>query len=403
VASFPGEFDDPPEEESPGPLLPKEDRLWRHPSEVGDASSTLDPFVVQNRWLEREPTRANAWTAGLVGALLATGIVLVGTHLASPPPNSGGQQAATVATQNRATTATTDVPRMIGVGATLTTAIGSVGRAVGLIDVAGPKGDEQVLGVVIGSDGMVLTAAAPLADATSVLVTLPGEPVNLVGDIVGSDDMSGLAVIHVNGVQGLSTATLAEKSPSALAMVIAVTAPNGSTYAAGVVREADVAASTTSTELADSSTTDLSPSYTPLGSPVVNDDGQVVGLVTGVNGGAVVFAPSWLANPVATELQSFGSVRRGWLGIDGANVSAHNGKTPAGVLVKSVAPQSAAEKAGVRAGDLIVSLNSTPISSMSVLAGHLYVLRPGTSVLLGVERNGVTHDERIPLGSAVGS
>jgi S1-C subfamily serine protease len=407
VASFPGEFDDPPEEESSGPLLPKEDRLWRHPSEIGDGLPAVDPLVIQNRWLEREPTRANAWTAGLVGALLATGIVFVGTHLAMGGPNAAAvQRAATASSPNGAAPATTlapEVPRMIGVGATLTTAIGSVGRAVGLVEVAGPRGDEQVLGVVIGSDGMVLTAAAPLSNATSVLVQLPGEPIPLVGEVVGSDKLSGLAVIHVNGVHGLATATLAESSPSAAAMVIAVTAPNGSTYAAGVVREDDVTGNPADAELVDSSMTDLSASYTPLGSPVVNDDGEVVGLVTGVSSGGVVFAPSWLANPVATELQSFGSVRRGWLGIDGSTEPAKSAQTPAGVLVKTVAPHSAAAKAGIRPGDLIVELNGAPIPSMATLAGKLYVLRPGTAVLLSVIHDGVARDTRVPLGSAAGS
>ena len=352
---------------------------------------------MQNRWLEREPTRANAWTAGLVGALLATGIVFVGTHLATALKGSPVEQAATVASPNGNETATTVapvVPRMIGVGATLTAAIGAVGHAVGLVETATPNGEQKALGVVIASDGTVLTAAAPLVGATSVLVTLPGESAPLVGEVVGSDKLSGLAVVHVNGVRGLSTAKLADESPSTAAMVIAVTAPLGSTYAAGVVREDDVTPSKDSRSLLDSSMTDLSSSYTPLGSPVVNDDGDVVGLVTGQKGGHVVFAPSWLANPVAAELESFGSVQSGWLGIVGASETSTSPNAPVGVLVTKVIRDKPQRRAGIHAGDLIVSLNSTPIASMAALQGHLHVIRPGTSVVLGVMRNGVERTDR---------
>ena len=72
------------------PLLPPDDRLWRHPSELGQHGQPVSAEALSARrsWMAATPSRAGAWSAGIVGAVLATGVVLVGghlTHLLSPP------------------------------------------------------------------------------------------------------------------------------------------------------------------------------------------------------------------------------------------------------------------------------------------------------------------------------
>ncbi|MGH9298924.1 MAG: hypothetical protein ACRDZT_03310, partial [Acidimicrobiales bacterium] len=64
-------------------MLPPEDRIWRHPSELAvNASPPMEQtLAARRRWMLSTPTRAGAWSAGMVGALLATGVVLVGTHM----------------------------------------------------------------------------------------------------------------------------------------------------------------------------------------------------------------------------------------------------------------------------------------------------------------------------------
>ncbi len=84
-------------------------------------------------------------------------------------------------------------------------------------------------------------------------------------------------------------------------------------------------------------------------------------------------APAWLAAPVADELMATGRVTHGWLGLEG--VTAKGG--PAGVRVETVAANSAL--AGPASpGDVIVSLDRTPVTSLDELQAHLYVLPPGT-------------------------
>ena len=407
MAAFPGEFDDAPDEERVGPLLPPEDRLWRHPSELGqNGNAPLDPIHVRENWLGREPTRANAWTAGLVGALLATGIVVVGTHLASALGH--GVPAAVIQPGGESSTVTTLVETSPDLGSSIKAAISRTGNAVSVINIANPAGQKSVLGLTLGSDGMLLTAAAPfLTDSnvadSSILVTLPNESAPFVGDVVGIDRRSGLALIHVNGAANLPGVRFSAAAPSTSEAYFAVIAPSPIVrYAATLVTRANVTPSIAGTTLVDAGATDLDGNDTPLGSPLVAPSGQVVGIVVGNVGGHAVFAPTWLALPVATELQRFGSVRQGWLGIEGASETAKTATTPGGVMIKNIVPRGAADRAGLRPGDLIVSLNGSPISTMPALQGHLYILKPDTTVSLEIVRRGVHHSMPILLGNALG-
>ena len=107
----PGDFGDPLDEGPSSPLLPPDDRLWRHPSELGAAHSALplDPVAVRRRWLLSHPTRRSALTAGVVGALLATGVVALGTHLADSMEGTG-RAARDAAVGLKPTTAITRLP-----------------------------------------------------------------------------------------------------------------------------------------------------------------------------------------------------------------------------------------------------------------------------------------------------
>jgi len=404
VAGFPGEFDDASDEERIGPLLPPEDRLWRHPSELGAGGATpLDPVHVRESWLEREPTRANAWTAGLVGALLATGIVVVGTHLAAALGHA--QPTADNPALGNPATATTLAETNGGLGATIRSAIGLAGGAVSRINVANKSGQNTELGLMLGSNGYVLTAAAPFMKASkpadsSILVTLPGDTSQYVGALVGLDRLTGLAVIHVNGVSGLPTVSFSTASPAAGEAYFAVTQLGGSLYEATVVTAENVTPDVSGTTIVDASASDLS--NVPLGSPIVAPSGAVVGIVIGDVNKRAIFEPSWLAIPVAHELESFGSVQRGWLGIEGASVVVKTDSNPAGVMVKDILARSAADRAGLRPGDLIVSMDGVAIQSMPSLKGHLYILGPGRTISLEIVRRGVPRKEQVTLGDALG-
>ena len=71
--------DDVSDDDWGAPLLPPDDRLWRHPSELGSNAMPISAEALSARrsWMASTPSRAGAWSAGIVGALLATGVVLI--------------------------------------------------------------------------------------------------------------------------------------------------------------------------------------------------------------------------------------------------------------------------------------------------------------------------------------
>lgn len=394
-----GEFEDSGAEEHASPLLPPDDRLWRHPSELADISPTdLDPAVVRSRWLANEPSRASAWSAGFVGALLAAGIVLVGAHLATvfttPPLASNSVLTASV---------TTTMPLASpNLGAQMTTAIERIGRSLAVIDssLAGTSPGMRALGIVISADGTVLTAASAVRDETTVLIELPGTGVVSVGHVICIDTASGLALLHVATDTPLQPLTFSGTPMSAPSFAVAVTSPGSvgvsPQISLGSLERLNVSAASSSDTLMDVDTTDMSASAIPPGTPLLSTSGTIEAVVTGSLNGNAVVTPGWLAGPVTAELLAHSSIQHGWIGVAGADVSNTKGHVR-GVLVRGVQAGSAAAAAGLVSGDTIVALEGQRLTSMSQLRGRLYVLGAGTKVRLTVVRGGLRRNVIVAL------
>ncbi len=145
--------------------------------------------------------------------------------------------------------------------------------------------------------------------------------------------------------------------------------------------------------------TDLPSDAAPPGSVLVGARGDVLGIVTGQLGNEALATPAWIASGVVDQLLASGTVEHGWLGIEGTTTNA----PVRGVTVTLVSPGSAAARAGVRAGDVIVSVAGRRVTSMAQLQGRLYFSPPGSRVRVGVVRSGRTLDV-VPVldGSQVG-
>lgn len=381
MAAFRGDFDEFPDDEFSRPL-PPEDRLWRHPSELGAANMSLplDPVAVRRRWLNQQPTRASAWTAGLVGAILATGLVALGTHLAGaftarPVP-------ATTTALPAATSGSPEAPHLAGLGPSLTASIGRVTAAVATIEAIRGGVETRCLGLVVRSDGMIVAPVAAVHGASTVLVTAP-ESVQEVAHVVAVDGRSGIAVLRVNGTSLPSVAFDASGSIDAHSLALAVGGNGG--YALGAVQSLDVAAKVGGTQLTDVLRTDIPAIDAPPGSALIDANGTVVGMVAGSLDGTAVAVPSWLAGPVVDQLVTSGTVGHGVLGIRGRTVTQLDFR-PAGVELSAVTPGSAAGVAGLRAGDIVTSVDFQRVTSLVGLRGHLYGVAPGQQVLIGIER-----------------
>ena len=135
------------------------------------------------------------------------------------------------------------------------------------------------------------------------------------------------------------------------------------------------------------------------GGPLVNMSGELVGIntaIVGPSGGniGIGFAiPGNMANAIMGHLVQYGEVRRGQLGLATQDLTpelaqAFGLQQRGGAVVARVAQGSAAEQAGIRSGDVIISLNGQPVAGSSDLRNAIGLLRVGTAIELGLLRSG---------------
>jgi serine protease Do len=145
------------------------------------------------------------------------------------------------------------------------------------------------------------------------------------------------------------------------------------------------------------------------GGPTFDVDGNVIGVNTAIfspSGGNVGIAfdiPAETVKAVVAQLRDHGAVTRGWIGVQIQPVTADIAdslglKSARGALVAEPQSGSPAEKAGIKAGDVIVSVNGEAVNDARTLARRISALAPGTSVRLGVVRNGREEALTLTLG-----
>jgi len=420
VAGVPSEYDDIFDDDEPGRLLPQDDRIWRHPSEVSLETNSIaaEARAARDRWMSSTPTRAGAWSAGLVGAVLATGVVLVGMHLTAwlgeNHAHPSYRMAAKIVTTTLAlgsteqvTSQTEGIAQTVATGLTVVTVTGSLGRSA--------SGD----GVVISTVGnpartMILVPAPLVASASSIQVTTYDRQV-FAGRLVGSDPGTGLAVVSVldsDSVHQLAYASNPVLQPGGW-LAAEWANPTDAVLSIGAVKSFGEASSKAGpNELllsVDLAVPDLRSA--PVGTVLVNAEGQLVGIVTDRKGNRVTEVPASLAELVGTDIARNGRFVHGWLGISAKSSYSHQtvksgrpsgvpSPTPPGVEVVSVPRGSSAAVAGLKPGDVIEAVNGLTVRSMQDLGADLYVLPPNSAVRLTVDSDSTVHTVKTMLQPA---
>lgn len=260
----------------------------------------------------------------------------------------------------------------------------------------GPEGTGS--GVIIAPDGYILTNEHVVQGAASLSVTL-SDGAGLDATLVGTDAATDLAVIRANG-SGLPYATLGDSAKlKAGQLVIAIGTPLGfsSTVSTGVVSALGRALRSRDGRLIENiiqHTAPLNPGNS--GGPLVNSQGRVVGVNTAIIAmaqGIGFSIPADTARWVVSQLLVHGHVRRAHLGITAQNrplnrrlVRFHHLQNNYGVEVVGYDPDGPAGKAGIREGDLIVSLNGQRSESVDDIHRILAELAEGNSVPVVVIR-----------------
>ena len=265
-----------------------------------------------------------------------------------------------------------------------------------------PEGREQYQiqrgtgsGVVIRADGYILTNKHVVEGASRVDVVFK-DGTHLAGKIVGVDDATDLAVVRVESTK-LKAAPFADSSRAKPGQwAVAIGSPFGLDYTVTVgVLSAVGRHGMGANEIEDYLQTDASINPGNSGGPLVNLRGEVLGINTMIvgQGTGIGFAiPSNLARVVSEQLIAGGAVHRAFIGVGfqelTGELATHFGvQGKGGALVSSIVPGSPAERAGLQAGDVIVSVDGQRIQESRDLQRMLLQRQVGAKVTLGVVRD----------------
>lgn len=260
-------------------------------------------------------------------------------------------------------------------------------------------------GFIISSDGYIVTNHHVIAEQDRITVTLDDRR-EFDAEVVGSDADTDIALLKIDATE-LPTLSLADSETIRVGQwAVAVGSPFGLNHSmtTGIVSSTGRFAGIT--EYDNLIQTDAAINPGNSGGPLLNLDGQVIGINTAIfsrSGGymGIGFAiPSNTAKAIYTQLRETGTVEKGYIGIYGQDVSQEliegfDLDAIEGAVITSVVEGSPAQDTGLQVGDVIVSLDGNPVRDFMSFRSQVAMKRPGTTIELGIIRDG---DERtVPL------
>ncbi|MCY3974937.1 MAG: Do family serine endopeptidase [Simkaniaceae bacterium] len=270
---------------------------------------------------------------------------------------------------------------------------------------SGPSRVGQGSGFIISPDGHILTNYHVVRMAKKITVLLhSGTKRKLPATYIGGDERTDVAVLKIDKEEGKDYPYLTFADSDAVEVgqwVLAVGSPMHleATVTAGIIG-AKGRQGLEITDLEDFLQTDAAINQGNSGGPLVDLEGQVVGMNTAIivsrSGGymGIGFAiPSNMLRNVKEQLIDRGSVTRGFLGvkmqpIDQDLADVFGLKKVEGVLVSEVVKDSPAASAGIKQGDIITHINKRKVETPLGLRNEIMLLKPGTKITLTLNRNG---------------
>jgi serine protease Do len=252
-------------------------------------------------------------------------------------------------------------------------------------------------GFIIDSSGLIVTNNHVVGHADKIVVSLTNGT-RLPAEVIGSDELTDVALIKVQATGPLPAVAFGDSRQVEVGdWVLAAGNPFGlgGSVTAGIVsaRGRDLGAGPFDNFL------QLDAPINPgnSGGPIFNMDGQVVGVSTAIvspSGGSVGIGfatPSELVMPIINQLRTSGHIERGWLGVSVAN-------SDNGVTIAGIERTSPAARAGLRQGDIILSVNGERIEGALGLIRTVAAVSPGSTVNLTIRRQGREFDMPVTVG-----
>jgi len=265
-------------------------------------------------------------------------------------------------------------------------------------------------GFIINKDGIVVTNNHVIQGAEDIIVSVNGST-EYKAKVIGTDPYMDLAVLQIQSDEKFIPVSFGDSDNARVGdWVIAIGNPFGfgGTVTSGIIssRNRDIGL----TRYDDFIQTDASINQGNSGGPLFNLDGKVVGINTAIiapgSSGSIGIGfaiPSNPASKVVDQLIKYGETKRGWLGVRIQEVTKEIAEVeklekPAGALVASVSENSPADRAGVKAGDIILEFDGKEVDTMRKLPKLVAQTKVGKKVILKIWRNQKLISKRVLLG-----
>ena len=272
-------------------------------------------------------------------------------------------------------------------------------------------------GIIISEDGYILTnnhiinsssnsSFYEISKANKIIVSLYNDETEYEATIIGTDEQTDLAVIKIDKT-GLTSATLGNSDTIQVGeFAMAIGNPLGmqSSVSSGMISAVNRKV-TSDNKTYTLIQTDTAINSGNSGGALVNSKGEVIGINTlkmsgsGIEGMGFAI-PINSAKPIAEQLIEYNKVKRPYIGIIGRDIdeqTAKNNNLVTGIYVLNIEEFSAAEKAGIKIGDVITEFNGTKVSTMDELNDLKNSLSIGTEVTLTINRNGESKQLKLTL------
>ena len=263
-------------------------------------------------------------------------------------------------------------------------------------------------GFIIDEKGIVITNNHVIQDAEDIMVRVDGNK-EYKATVIGADPLSDIAVLQIDSKEKFIPVTFGDSDKARIGdWVIAIGNPygQGGTVTSGIISARNRSIGLSRYE--DYIQTDASINSGNSGGPLFDMNGDVIGINTAIlgKGGSIGIGfsiPSNSAKKVVSQLIEFGETKRGWLGVRIQVVTKEIAEIekldkPRGALVASVAEKSPSDKAGIKAGDIILEFNGTKINEMKELPIIVAQTEVGKTVDVKIWRNKKEINKKIKLG-----
>lgn len=374
-----------------GPPPSADDRLWRHPSEMVAAAPP--------RRRGRGGSLRLAAGAGVLGALGA--VVVLATmgsfDLSEPGPRSPPARPAF----DRGTFGADAAPSVL--------ASELAAPAVVRLEVTGDdtRVDTVGSGVVYRAEGYVLTSAQVIAGAEPGAITVQlNDGRRMAASTVGFDTGRDIAVVRLESGGPFPTAPGASIYDLQVGQATSVLGAAWATRSVLTLTSGRVTAIGRDVRAEDGRmmydllVTDALVSLGASGGALVGPDGRIIGITTGffpagVPGAGEGYAvPIELAMAIGDDLIAFGAHRPGWVGVRGQALPR------GGVVLVEVVPDGPAGRAGLTNGDVVLTVDGNPVTSMAQVRIAVQARHPGDTVPIGARRTGTPFDALVTLGAS---